>query len=72
MSEVFTFVDACHLISKATLWKQRDKAILENYEKLNNEVLPKVAVDNQARIECKSNNKFWYGYKQQTSVDMQK
>ncbi|MBT5541039.1 MAG: transposase, partial [Alphaproteobacteria bacterium] len=26
MSEVFTFVDATHLIAKATLWKERDKA----------------------------------------------
>ena len=71
MSEVFTFVDACHLISKANLWKERDKAIQEKYEKLNNEVLSKVAVDKQARIGCKGNNKFWYGYKQQASVDMQ-
>ena len=71
ISEVFTFVDACHLISKANLWKERDKAIQEQYEKLNNEVLPKVAVDKQARIGCKGNNKFWYGYKQQASVDMQ-
>ena len=71
MSEVFTFVDACHLISKANLWKERDRAIQENYEKLNNEVLPKIAVDKQARIGCKGNNKFWYGYKQQASVDMQ-
>ena len=71
ISEVFTFVEACHLISKANLWKERDKAIQEKYEKLNNEILPKVAVDKQARIGCKGNNKFWYGYKQQTSVDMQ-
>jgi IS5 family transposase len=27
MNEVFTFIDASHLISKATLWKERDKAI---------------------------------------------
>ena len=71
MSEVFTFVDACHLISKANLWKERDKAIQEKHEKLNNEVLPKVAVDKQARIGCKGNHKYWYGYKQQASVDMQ-
>ena len=25
MSEIFTFVDATHLISKANLWKERDK-----------------------------------------------
>jgi IS5 family transposase len=71
MSEVFTFVDATHLISKAKLWKERDEAIRQKYEKLNNEVLPKVATDKQARIGCKGKNKFWYGYKQHTSVDMQ-
>lgn len=27
ISEVFTFIDATHLISKATLWKERDEAI---------------------------------------------
>lgn len=71
MSEVFTFVDASHLISKATLWKERDAAIEKKYKKLNNEVLPKVAHDKQARIGCKGKNKFWYGYKKHVSVDMQ-
>ncbi len=50
MSETFTFVDASHLISKANLWEERDKAIAAKYEKLNNETLPKVAHDVQARI----------------------
>jgi len=71
MSEVFTFVDASHLISKANLWEERDEARKQKYEKLNNEVLPKVAHDKQARIGCKSGNKFWYGYKKHVSVDMQ-
>lgn len=71
MSEVFTFVDATHLIAKANLWEERDRAIEEKYEKLNNEVLPKVACDRQARIGCKGKKKYWYGYKQHTSVDMQ-
>jgi hypothetical protein len=31
MNEVFSFVDATHLISKANLWKERDKAIAEKY-----------------------------------------
>jgi transposase, IS5 family len=44
MSEVFTFVDATHLISKASLWEERDEARRQKFEKLNNEVLPKVAV----------------------------
>ena len=34
MNEVFNFVDASSLISKASLWKERDKAIKDKYEKL--------------------------------------
>lgn len=71
MNEVFNFVDASSLISKASLWKERDKAIKDKYEKLNNEVLPKVAHDKQARIGCKGKDKFWYGFKKHVSVDMQ-
>ena len=71
MSEVFTFVDATHLIAKANLWQERDKAIKAKIDKLNNETLPKVAHDKQAKIGCKGGNKYWYGYKQHTSVDMQ-
>ena len=71
ISEVFSFVDASHLISKASLWKERDEAIKKKYEKLNNESLPKVAHDKQARIGCKGKEKYWYGYKTHTSVDMQ-
>jgi transposase, IS5 family len=71
MSEVFTFVDASHLISKASLWEERDEARKQKFEKLNNEVLPKVAKDKQAKIGCKGGNKFWYGYKKHVSVDIQ-
>ena len=71
MNEVFSFVDASHLIAKANLWEERDKAIKEKYDRLNNETLPKVAYDKQARIGCKGKNKFWYGFKKHVSVDMQ-
>ena len=71
MSEVFTFVDATHLIAKATLWEERDKARQQHIEKLNNTVLPRVTVDTQARIGCKGKKKYWYGYKEHVSVDMQ-
>jgi IS5 family transposase len=71
MNEVFTFIDASHLISKSTLWKERDEAIKKKYEKLNNEILPKFAKDKQANHGCKGGNKFWYGFKKHTSVDMQ-
>ena len=43
----------------------------EKYEKLNHEGSPKIATGRQARIGCKGNNKLWYDYKQQTSVDIQ-
>jgi IS5 family transposase len=71
MSEVFTFVDASHLISKASLWEERDSAIKEKYNKLNNETLPKFAKDKEANFGCKGGNKFWYGFKKHVSVDMQ-
>lgn len=71
MSEVFTFVDASHLISKANLWEERDEARKKKYEKLNNETLPEVAHDKQAKIGSKGGSKFWYGYKKHVSVDMQ-
>jgi IS5 family transposase len=71
MSEVFTFVDATYLISKANLWEARDEARKQKFEKLNNEVLPKVVGDKQARIGCKGGSKFWYGYKKHVSVDVQ-
>lgn len=71
MNEVFTFVDASHLIAKASLWEERDEALKKKYEKLNNKVLPKVAHDKQARIGCKGKTKYWYGYKKHVSVDMQ-
>jgi IS5 family transposase len=71
INEVFSFVDASHLISKANLWQERDKAIKKKYEKLNNQVLPKVAYDKEARIGCKGKDKYWYGYKKHSCVDMQ-
>ena len=71
MNEVFTFIDASHLISKSTLWKERDEAIKEKHDKLNNDNLPKFTKDKQANFGCKGGNKFWYGCKKHTSVDMQ-
>ena len=71
INEVFTFVDASHLVSKAALWEERDEAIKLRYENLNNQVLPKVAKDKQARFGCKGGDKFWFGYKEHVSVDMQ-
>ena len=71
LNQVFSVVDASHLISKAALWKERDKAIKATYDTLNNKVLPHVARDTEARIGCKGKNKYWYGYKRHVSVDIQ-
>ena len=54
MSEVFTFVDATHLIAKATLWEERDKARQQKIDQLNNEVVPKVAVDKQGGLGARA------------------
>jgi IS5 family transposase len=70
-SEVFTFVDSSALVSKLSLWEERDKVITAGYEKLNNEVLPEVSADPEAKIGAKSTKKFWYGFKKHTAVDMQ-
>ena len=59
------FVNASHLIAKASLWEERDEALKHKYEKLNNQVLPKLAHDKQARIGS------IYGYKKPISVNIQ-
>ena len=69
--EVFTFVDASQLVSKLTTWDDRDKAIKLGLEKFNNETVSKVAADKQARFGCKGNKKYWFGFKEHASVDMQ-
>jgi IS5 family transposase len=67
--EVFTFVDATQLISKANLWKERDRAIALGEEKLSNRIVGKVAADPEARLGKKGKSK-WYGYKIHAAVDM--
>ena len=62
INEVFNFVDASHLVSKAAVWQEREEAIKKGYDQLNNQSLPKVAKvakDKQARIGCKGANKYW-------------
>ena len=71
INEIFNFIDASHLIAKASLWQERDKAIKEKYDKLNNKVLPEVAYDKDARIGCKGKDKYWFGFKKHVCVDMQ-
>ena len=71
LRELFTFVDASSLVSKLSTWSDRDKAIAEGLEKFNNVTASKVAADKQARFGCKGKKKYWYGYKEHVSVDMQ-
>ena len=70
ISEVFCFVDASQIISKVSLWDERDKAIKKGLEKFNNKTAKKVATDSQTRIGSKGNEKYWYGYKRNVAVCM--
>jgi IS5 family transposase len=67
--EVFTFVDATHLISKVNLWNERDKAIKAGYDKLNNQNVSKLAADPEARMGRKEGLR-WFGYKIHAAIDM--
>lgn len=70
VSDTFTFVDTTAVVSKIALWEERDKAIEEGLEKLNNSNVEKFAADKDARFGAKSKNKFWFGYKAGVSVDV--
>ena len=70
VSNVFTFVDASQMISKAALWEERDKAISQGIEKLNNTVVDKFAADKQARFGCKGKTHYWFGYKRHVAACM--
>ncbi len=67
---VFTFIDASSIVSKTALWKERDKAIAQGEEKLNNANVKKYAADKDARWGAKSKNNIWFGYKRHEAVDM--
>lgn len=66
---IFTFVDATAIISKISLWEERDRAIKEGLDKLNNSNVEKYSKDKDARFGCKGKSKFWFGYKRHLSVD---
>lgn len=67
---VFTFIDASSIVSKTALWEERDQAISDGLEKLNNAVVSKYAADKQAKWGAKSKHKIWFGYKRHEAVDM--
>ena len=70
IAEVFNFVDASQIVSKVSLWDERDKAIEKKLRTFNNKTAKKVATDKQARIGCKGKGKFWYWHKRHLAVCM--
>lgn len=67
---VFTFIDASSIITKTALWAERDQALKDGEEKLNNAVVGNYAADPDARWGAKSQNNIWFGYKRHEAVDM--
>jgi len=70
IGSVFTFVDATGIVSKIALWEERDKAIKDGLDKLNNDNVSNYSADKDARFGCKGKSKFWFGYKKHCAVDM--
>ncbi len=68
--DFFKFIDASSIVTKTALWKERDEAIKNGEEKLNNQNVEKYAADSQARWGAKSKDQIWFGYKRHCSVDM--
>jgi len=70
VGNVFTFIDASSIVTKTALWDERDKAIADGEEKLNNKNVKNYAADPEARFGVKGKNKVWFGYKRHEAVDM--
>jgi len=66
----FTFIDASTIVSKTALWEERDRAIRDGAEKLNNMNVEKYAADRDARWGAKSKTNIWFGHKRHAAVDM--
>jgi IS5 family transposase len=67
---IFHFIDASTIIAKSALWEERDRAIKDGHDKLNNLVVKEYASDKDARWGAKSKKHIWFGYKRHTAVDM--
>lgn len=67
---VFTFIDASSIITKTALWDERDRAIADGAEKLNNKNVERYAADKDARWGAKSKTNIWFGHKRHNAVDM--
>lgn len=70
VGNVFTFIDASSIITKTALWLERDRAIADGAEKLNNKNVQEYAADKDARWGAKSKNNIWFGHKRHNAVDM--
>jgi IS5 family transposase len=69
-SNAFTFIDSTTMTTKVSTWEERDKAIKDGLDKLNNDNINKYSADKDARYGCKGKNKFWFGFKRHHAVDM--
>lgn len=67
---VFKFVDASAIVTKTALWEERDQAIADGAEKLNNANVGEYAADKDARWGAKGKKNIWFGYKRHEVVDM--
>ena len=67
---IFYFLDASTIITKSALWEERDRAIKDGHDKLNNLIIKDYAADKEARWGAKSKKNIWFGYKRHTTVDM--
>jgi IS5 family transposase len=67
---VFTFIDASTIITKAALWEERDKALADGEKKLNNSNVQTYAADSDAKWGAKSKHNIWFGHKRHCAVDM--
>jgi IS5 family transposase len=70
VGKVFSFVDASTIKTKETTWKERDKALDDGEDNLNNKNIGNYSADKQARFGCKGKNNFWFGYKRNICADM--
>jgi len=67
---MFTFIDSTTMVSKVATWKERDKAMKDGEDKLNNDNINDYSSDKDANYGCKGKNKFWFGFKRHHAVDM--
>lgn len=70
ISDTFHFIDGSGIVTKTALWEERDKALADGEEKLNNLNVKKYAADPHAAYGCKGKDKFWFGHKRHHCVDM--